>query len=187
MARRRYMNGQRRHPSHIDKSSPFNKGWDVNRALDKVQDTLTVGGIFFDAADIINAGISGGRAIHARITGDKEKAKEYAGDAALNITSAIPIVGTGPAIAKGIDMAKDFKQSYDVGKSAVNTVKENKDIFNKDSKGRSNAKIENPDPENILISKNTLTPKNLKENPVIKNPNKKTELVPSLSNLAGLT
>mgnify|MGYP003678614076 FL=1 len=71
----------------------------VNKGLDYAQTGLTAAGMVpgvGNAVDLLNTGVSGARAAHAKLTGDSEAAKGYMGDMALNAASAIP--GAGLAV-----------------------------------------------------------------------------------------
>lgn len=74
--------------------------------VDKVQTGLAVGGmapVFGAVPDLLNTGISGARAIKARLTGDKEGAKEHLKKAAISGISTIP----GPGDAVGAKALSD--------------------------------------------------------------------------------
>ena len=71
----------------------------VNKGLDYAQTGLTAAGMvpgIGNAVDLLNTGVSGARAAHAKLTGDDAAAKGYMGDMALNAASAIP--GAGLAV-----------------------------------------------------------------------------------------
>ena len=74
--------------------------------VDKVQTGLAVGGmtpVFGAVPDLLNTGISGARAIKARLTGDKEGAKKHLKKAAISGISTIP----GPGDAVGAKALSD--------------------------------------------------------------------------------
>jgi len=81
---------------------------DGNKLLDYTQTALTGAGLtpaYGIVADVVNTGISAGRAGYAAVTGDKEGTTKHLENTALNATSAIP----GPAgwTAGGIGLSKD--------------------------------------------------------------------------------
>jgi len=86
--------------------------------LDWVQDGLTVAGavpLIGNVADGVNTLVSGGRAIHAGVTGSGD-VKRHLGNMALNAGSMIPAVGQGLAGAK--IAAKVTDKAMKVGKAA---------------------------------------------------------------------
>ena len=109
---------------------------DVNKGLDNLQTGLTAAGMVpgvGNAVDFLNAGISGGRAAHAKYTGDDEKAKQYLKEGAENLAFAVPGAGTLGAgakltkksiqAAKGADNLADAKKTIDKAKQTKKTVK----------------------------------------------------------------
>lgn len=89
-----------------------------NSWLDWAQDALTVAGtvpLIGNAADFANTLVSGGRAIHAGVTGSGD-AYKHLGNMALNAGSMIPAVGQGLAGAK--IAAKVTDKAMKVGKVA---------------------------------------------------------------------
>ena len=86
--------------------------------LDWAQDALTVAGtipLVGNVADGVNTLVSGGRALHAGVTGSGE-VKKHLGNMALNAGSMIPAVGQGFAGAK--IAAKVTDKAMKVGKTA---------------------------------------------------------------------
>ena len=91
--------------------------------LDWAQDALTVAGtipLVGNVADGVNTLVSGGRAIHAGVTGSGE-VKKHLGNMALNAGSMIPAVGQGFAGAK--IAAKVTDKAMKVGKTAKTAKK----------------------------------------------------------------
>jgi hypothetical protein len=130
------------------KSSPVKFDW--KNALDNTQTALTAGGmfpVFGNVADLVNTGISGGRAAHAKFKGDKKGFKEHMVNAGLNLTSAIPIAGQAVAGTKLANAAgktakavKAISKSKKVktGKKALDKViqvKEGNDAVARNYKG----------------------------------------------------
>ena len=86
--------------------------------LDWAQDALTVAGtipLVGNVADGVNTLVSGGRALHAGVTGSGD-AYKHLGNMALNAGSMIPAVGQGLAGAK--IAAKVTDKAMKVGKVA---------------------------------------------------------------------
>ena len=91
--------------------------------LDWAQDALTVAGtipLVGNVADGVNTLVSGGRAIHAGVTGSGD-AYKHLGNMALNAGSMIPAVGQGFAGAK--IAAKVTDKAMKVGKTAKTAKK----------------------------------------------------------------
>ena len=85
--------------------------------LDWAQDALTVAGavpLIGNVADGVNTLVSGGRALHAGVTGSGD-AYKHLGNTALNAGSMIPAVGQGLAGAK--IAAKVTDKAMKVGKT----------------------------------------------------------------------
>jgi len=111
---------------HAD--TPYHKiNWD------KVQTGLSVAGMapgLGVAPDLINTGISGARAIKARLKGDKKGAKKHIGKAGMNLVSAVP--GPGDAVgAKSIsdDLGygkKDLKWKENIPEKGWKDLKKSK-------------------------------------------------------------
>ena len=83
------------------KKSPLEFSW--KDALDNTQTALTAGGMFpvvGNVADLLNVGVSGGRAAYSKFKGDKKGVKEHMVNAGLNLASAIPIAGQAVAGTK---------------------------------------------------------------------------------------
>ena len=91
------------------KSSPAKHGdtpLHKRSLVDKVQLGLSVAGqtpVFGAIPDLVNTGISGGRAIRARLKGDKEGAKKHLKKAVVSGVSSIP----GPGDAGGAKSISD--------------------------------------------------------------------------------
>ena len=85
---------------HGRRRSPFRQRW-----LDRVQTGLSIAGLGLPIADALNAAISSGRAVHAKVMdkrghpGYGEKAKQYTKAALINAAAIVP--GVGEAIAAG--------------------------------------------------------------------------------------
>jgi len=111
MPRRRRMHGKRR------RKSPFKNKW-----MDRLQTGLSVAGTVFPQADALNALVSGGRSAYNLATGDKERAKRFAKDAAINAAAIIPGVGEVYKATKAGKMLKTIptKQITDATKSLKN-------------------------------------------------------------------
>jgi len=93
----------------------------VNKGLDYAQTGLTAAGMVpgvGNAVDLLNTGISGARAAHAKVTGDDDAAKEHMGNMALNAASAIP--GAGLAVG-GAKLAKTAAKGAKTLKAANKT------------------------------------------------------------------
>lgn len=118
--------------------SPLHFDW--SKALDNVQTGLMGAGMIpaiGNAADLINAGISGVRGIGSAVTGDWEGAKKHAGNVGLSLASGIPIAGqavagtrfavkAGSGAAKVAKTAKTIKKTKEVvnrGGEMVDTIK----------------------------------------------------------------
>ena len=143
------------------KSSPVKFDW--KSALDNTQTALTAGGMFpalGNVADLVNTGISGGRAAYAKFKGDKKGVKEHMVNAGLNLASAIPIAGQAVAgtklavnaagktakVVKAISKSKKVK----TGKKALDKViqvKEGNDAVARNFKGDKKPK------ENLIARK----------------------------------
>lgn len=139
-----------------EKSSPVKFDW--KNALDNTQTALTAGGMFpalGNAADLLNTGISGGRAAYAKFKGDKEGVKKHMVNAGLNLASAIPIAGQAVAgtklavnagsktakVVKAISKSKKAKTGKKVLDKALQVREGNDAIarnFNKDKKPKEN-------------------------------------------------
>ena len=101
---------------------------DVKGTLDNVQTGLTGLGMVpgvGNAVDLMNAGISAGRSIHAKATGDTEGAKKYALEGAGNLAAAAPgaglAVGAAKLSSKAAKAAKTAKAA-DKTEDAANIV-----------------------------------------------------------------
>jgi len=108
----------------IDKlRDKYQSGGVKYNTMDKIQDTLTVGGLTPGIGiipDAVNTGISAIRSGYNYLTGDKARAKSQMGDLALNAGSMIPGLGQAAGIAKlgtrgakvmkGIKVAKKVKK-----------------------------------------------------------------------------
>jgi hypothetical protein len=105
------MHGKRR------RKSPFKNKW-----MDRLQTGLSVAGTVFPQADALNALVSGGRSAYNLATGDKERAKRFAKDAAINAAAIIPGVGEVYKATKAGKMLKTIptKQITDATKSLKN-------------------------------------------------------------------
>ena len=100
----------------------------VNKGLDAAQTGLTVAGMvpgIGNAVDLVNTGISGARAAHAKVTGDSEAAKEHMGNMALNAASAVPGAGLavgGAKLAKGAAKTAKSLKTADKAEDAAKVV-----------------------------------------------------------------
>ena len=146
------------------KKSPLEFDW--KNALDNTQTALTAGGMFpalGNAADLVNAGISGGRAAYSKFKGDEKGVKEHMVNAGLNLASAIPIAGQAVAgtklavnaasktakVVEAVSKSKKLK----VGKEAFDKtlqIKEGRDTVTRNFK-----KGEKPNQKLIAIKKGT--------------------------------
>ena len=103
----------------------FQKGGVRYNTLDKIQDSLTVGGLTPGVGiipDAINTGISGIRAAYNYATGDTARAKSQMGDLALNAASIIPIAGQAAGVTKLAKTAKKVFKTGKKGKAAYSIV-----------------------------------------------------------------
>mgnify|MGYP003637638220 CR=1 FL=1 len=98
MPRRKRIHGKRR------RRSPFKNKW-----MDRLQTGLSVAGTVFPQADALNALVSGGRSAYNLATGDKERAKRFARDAAINTAAIIPGVGEMYKAGKAGKLVKHLK------------------------------------------------------------------------------
>ena len=146
------------------KKSPLEFDW--KNALDNTQTALTAGGMFpalGNAADLVNAGISGGRAAYSKFKGDEKGVKEHMVNAGLNLASAIPIAGQAVAgtklavnaasktakVVEAVSKSKKLK----VGKEAFDKtlqIKEGRDTVTRNFK-----KGKKPNQKLIAIKKGT--------------------------------
>lgn len=101
-----------------------------NKWLDYAQTGLTAVGMipgFGNAADGVNAAISGGRAGYAKMTGDKAGAKKYAKDLAVNLAAMVPgaglAVGATKLASKSAKTAKALKTANNLKKAKETVVK----------------------------------------------------------------
>ena len=132
MPRRKRIHGKRR------RRSPFKNKW-----MDRLQTGLSVAGTVFPQADALNALVSGGRSAYNLATGDKERAKRFARDAAINTAAIIPGVGEMYKAGKAGKLLKTIptKQITDATKSLKNfrniktSTKKAKDAVNMVSTG----------------------------------------------------
>tara|TARA_R100001463_G_scaffold85139_2_gene140001 strand:+ start:2526 stop:3020 length:495 start_codon:yes stop_codon:yes gene_type:complete len=107
--------------------SPLHFDW--SKALDNVQTGVMAAGLipaFGNAADLVNAGISGVRSGYAAVTGDTKGAKKHAGNVALNLAAAIPIAGQ--AVVGGRLAYKAGSTASKIAKTAK-TVKKTKEVI----------------------------------------------------------
>jgi len=146
----------------VTKKSPLQFDW--KNTLDNVQTGIMGAGMIpavGNVADLVNAGISGGRAAYHKYKGNNKEALKHSGNAALNLAAAVPIAGqavagtrlavnAGSKIAKGVKTVKKVKKAKEVVKRSkqVNDVvsKKNSDIKNNNtitinSKSKSNKKL----------------------------------------------
>jgi len=108
--------------------TPLHFNW--KQALDNVQTGIMGAGMIpaiGNVADLVNAGISGGRAAYSYATGDKKEAAKQLGNVGLNLAAAIPVAGqavagtrmavkAGSGAAKIAKTAKKTKQVKEVAK-----------------------------------------------------------------------
>jgi hypothetical protein len=101
-----------------------------------------------NAADLINAGISGGRAAYHKYKGNNKEALKHSGNAALNLAAAVPVAGqavagsrlavkAGSGIAKGVKIAKNVDRAKEVVKRGKQVGK----LAKKAKKGSEETKI----------------------------------------------
>ena len=104
--------------------------------MDKIQDSLTLGGLTPGVGivpDALNTGISAIRSGYNYLTGDTARSKSQMGDLALNAASMIPGLGQAAGITKlgargakvmrGVKMAKPVYSNVKKGKSAFKLAK----------------------------------------------------------------
>tara|TARA_R100001082_G_scaffold107739_1_gene82039 strand:- start:739 stop:1506 length:768 start_codon:yes stop_codon:yes gene_type:complete len=108
---------------------------DVNKGLDNLQTGLTAAGMVpgvGNAVDLLNAGISGGRATYAKATGDDEAAKKYAVEGATNLAAAAPgaglAVGAAKLSSKAVKAAKTTEKASDVTENVAKVAKTKKTL-----------------------------------------------------------
>ena len=147
----------KKRPPFKKKDSPLHFDW--KNALDNVQTGIMGAGMIpavGNVADLVNAGISGGRAAYHKYKGNNKEALKHSGNAALNLAAAVPVAGQAVAgtrlavnaagkVAKGVGAVKKVKKVKEVvkrGKQATDVVKKkNSDIKkNKTITVNSNAK-----------------------------------------------
>ena len=116
MPRRRRMHGKRR------RKSPFKNKW-----MDRLQTGLSVAGTVFPQADALNALVSGGRSAYNLATGDKERAKRFAKEAAINAAAIIPGVGEMYKVGKAGKLLKASRKANQLT-DATKSLKKLKNI-----------------------------------------------------------
>ena len=130
----------------VPKKSPLEFDW--KNALDNVQTGIMGAGMIpavGNVADLVNAGISGGRAAYHKYKGNNKEALKHSGNVALNLAAAVPVAGqavagtrlavnAGGKIAKGVDAVKKVKKAKEIvkrSKQASDVItKKNKEIKN---------------------------------------------------------
>jgi hypothetical protein len=103
--------------------------WDWGKALDRVQTGLTAAGMvpgLGNLADIANVAVSGGRAAHAKLTGDAEAAKRFAKEGAINAAAAVP--GAGLAVGSAKLATKGAKKGAEILKTGSKVAKKVKKV-----------------------------------------------------------
>jgi hypothetical protein len=103
-------------PLHAVSSSPLKSKW-----LDRLQVGLSFAGTVLPVADAINATISGGRAIHAKVKGDHVNAKKYRNAALINTAAIVPGVG------EAVQGFKTGKKITDIAKTTTKVTKQIED------------------------------------------------------------
>jgi hypothetical protein len=142
--------------------TPLHFNW--KDALDNTQTALMGAGMIpaiGNAADLINAGISGGRAAYHKYKGNNKEALKHSGNAALNLAAAVPVAGqavagsrlavkAGSGIAKGVKIAKNVDRAKEVVKRGKQVGK----LAKKAKKGSEETKI-------TMLNKNRKRVKNI--------------------------
>ena len=115
--------------------------WDWGKALDRVRPGLTAAGMvpgLGNLADMANVAVSGGRAAHAKLTGDTEAAKRFAKEGAINAAAAVPgaglAVGGAKLASKGVQKGAEVLKTGGKVADKLKKVKKVKKIV-KDVKG----------------------------------------------------
>ena len=106
----------------IENNNKKSGGW-FSTAMDYAQEGLGWAGMLPGvgaAADLINAGISGGRAGYAGLTGDTEGLKHHTGQAALNLAFAVPGAGD---VAAGVNKLGKVGKAIKYADSAYASTK----------------------------------------------------------------
>ena len=124
----------------------FQKGGVKYNTMDKIQDSLTLGGLTPGVGlipDAINTGISGVRALYNYATGDTARAKSQMGDLAMNAATIIPGAGQAAGliklgartgkVVKGVKTGKKIKSASKLTESAVENKSGKVDIYPKPS------------------------------------------------------
>tara|TARA_R100000664_G_C2753090_1_gene140461 strand:- start:15 stop:485 length:471 start_codon:yes stop_codon:yes gene_type:complete len=109
--------------------------WDWGKALDRVQTGLTAAGMvpgLGNLADMANVAVSGGRAAHAKLTGDTEAAKRFAKEGAINAAAAVPgaglAVGGAKLASKGVQKGAEVLKTGSKVAKKVKKVKKGKEV-----------------------------------------------------------
>ena len=131
MSIRKTIHGHRRItrscPLQAIDASPLKQKW-----LDRVQTGLSFAGLGLPMADALNAAISTGRAVHAKVMdkrghpGYSEKAKQHTKAALINTAAILPGVGEAIKSGKGL---KSLAQTTNVLKQGKDVVKAGKNIY----------------------------------------------------------
>lgn len=130
----------------VPKKSPLEFDW--KNALDNAQTGIMGAGMIpavGNVADLVNAGISGGRAAYHKYKGNNKEALKHSGNVALNLAAAVPVAGqavagtrlavkAGSKVAKGVGAVKKVKKAKEIVKRSKQAndaiTKKNKEIKN---------------------------------------------------------
>jgi hypothetical protein len=131
----------KKRPPFKKKDSPFKTEFSWKNALDNVQTGLLGAGMIpavGNVADLINAGVSGGRAAYHKYKGNNKEALKHSGNAALNLAAAVPVAGqavagTRFAVNAGGKIAKTVK-AVKKGKKVKEVVNRTDDVKNQITK-----------------------------------------------------
>jgi hypothetical protein len=111
--------------SGYDFGADLRQSGGFSKKLDALQDSLTVAGIIpalGAVPDLINTGISGGRAVYNYATGDTAAAKSNLANAGVSLVSAVPGYGDALSVPKVAKTAIKYGSKVKKGKAAANLL-----------------------------------------------------------------
>ena len=108
--------------SGFDFGADLRQSGGFSKKLDALQDSLTVAGVFpalGAVPDLINTGISGGRAVYNYAKGDTAAAKANLANAGVSLVSAVPVYGDALSVPKVAKTAIKYGSKVKKGKAAT--------------------------------------------------------------------
>jgi hypothetical protein len=111
--------------SGFDFGSDIRQSGGFSKKLDALQDSLTVAGVFpalGAVPDLINTGISGGRAAYNYAKGDSTAARKNLTNAGVSLVSSVPFYGDVVSLPKVASTAIKYGSKAKKGKSASNLL-----------------------------------------------------------------